>query len=115
MPLLSKKAINSVFLPWIFGDDSLLVSRKSVNTTSSIAVLIPVASGLIYSDDVFPKQWILITHGNEVSRNFRPFCFLLVCELVRHKSRADIPLIQIIADDGVHRVLANAHFLRNQS
>ena len=46
-----------------------------------------VAPGLISRDDVFQKQWILVTHGNEVSRSFHPFCFLFVCELVRHVFR----------------------------
>ena len=34
---------------------------------------------------------------------------------MRHKSGADLLLTQIIADDGVRRVLANAQFLLNQS
>ena len=64
-----------------------------------------VVTGLISRGDIFRKQWILVTHGNEVSRSFHLFSFLLVCELERHKSRADLPLTQIIADDGVRRVL----------
>ena len=85
---------------------------------ASIAVLIRmvlVVPGLVSYDNVFQKNWILVTHGNEVSKIFHPFCFLLVGELVRHKSGADLPLTQIIADDGVRRILANAQFVRNQS
>ena len=74
-----------------------------------------VAPGLISRDDVFQKQWILVTHGYEVSRKFHTFCFMLVCELVQHKSGADLPRTQIIAGDGVRRILANPQLLRNQS
>ena len=70
-----------------------------------------IAPCLISHDNVFQKQWILVSYGNEVSRSFHPFCFLLICELVRHKSGADLLLTQIIADDGVCRVLASAQFL----
>ena len=46
----------------------------------------------LFRDDVFQKQWIQVTHRNEVSRSLHPFCFLLVCELVLQKSGADLPL-----------------------
>ena len=42
-----------------------------------------IPTGLISHDYVFHKQWILVTYGNEAFRSFHPFCFLLVCELVR--------------------------------
>ena len=89
-----------------------------MKTTPSIAFwfrIEMVESGLISVDDVFQKQWILVKHGNYVSRSFRPFCILLICELVRKKSGAELPLTQIIANDGVRRVFANAQFLHNQS
>ena len=74
-----------------------------------------VARDIIPRDDVFQKNWILITQGNEVSRSFHSFLwFLLVCGLVQNKSGADFPLTQIIAED-VRRVLANAQLLRSQS
>ena len=44
MYFLFKKAINSVW-SWIFANDSLLAAGKSVNTTPSIAVLIPDRTG----------------------------------------------------------------------
>ena len=34
-----------------------------------------IAPGLISRDDVFQKQWILVTHGNKVSRSFIRFAF----------------------------------------
>ena len=37
-----------------------------------------IARGLISRDNVFQKQWILVIHGNEVSRSFHLFCFLLI-------------------------------------
>jgi len=43
---------------------------------------------------------------------FHPFYFLFLCQLVRHKPGTDLPLTQIFADNGVHRVLAQ--FLRHQ-
>ena len=114
MPLLSKMAINSVLtldflqmtLSWSLG--------KLVNTMPSIAILILDRTDSIRSHLpwlCFPK----VTHRNEVFRSFHPFCFLLVCELVQHKLEADFPLTQIIVDDGVHHVLANAQYLCNQS
>ena len=112
MPLLSKKA-TTVFWPWLFCRRLFLVAGKSVNTTFWFRIEL-VAPGLISRDDVFRKQWILVTHGNEVSRSFNPFGFLLVCELVRYKSGADLRLAQIIANDGVRRVFDNAQILRNK-
>ena len=34
-----------------------------------------VTSDLIFRGDVFQNQWIMVTHGNEFSRSFHPFCF----------------------------------------
>ena len=102
LPFLSKKAINNIltleFCRWLF-----FFGRELVEP------------GLISRDDVFQKQWILVTYGNEICRSFHPFYFLLVFELVRHKSGANLPFIQTIADDGMRRILANSQFLRNQS
>ena len=103
---------------WFFADDPLLsrgsrwTPRRRLPFWFRIEL---VAPSLVSRDDVFLKQWIPATHGNEVSRSFHPFCFLFVCELVRHKSGSDLQLIQIISDDGMRRAPANAQFLRNQS
>ena len=72
MTLLSKKGINSV-LTWDFCRRFFMVLGKLVNIRPSIAVLIPDQTGstrfhLTY--DVFQKQWILVTHGNEVGNLF---------------------------------------------
>ena len=84
-----------------------------MNTTPSIAILSPERTDRIWSR--IPWRWILVTHRNEASRSFHPFCFLFVCELVPHKSGAYLPLTQIIVDGGMRRVLANVQFLLNQS
>ncbi|KAJ8883220.1 hypothetical protein PR048_015060 [Dryococelus australis] len=54
--------------------------------------------GLVSCDDG-SQRWILVTHGNEMSSDFVPFCFQFVCQLVRHKPGKDLPLTQIFADD----------------
>ena len=78
MPLLSKKAINSFltldFCRWLF-----FLSWGSLRTPChrlpfSFRIEL-VARGLISRDDVFQKEWILVTHGNELSRSFHLFCF----------------------------------------
>ena len=53
--------------------------------------------------------------GHTWKWNFHLFCFLFVCELVRHKSGANLSFTQIIADDVVRWVLANAKLLHNLS
>ena len=102
------------FLPWIFADNSFLVGGKSVNTTSSITVLIPDRTGRTK----YHLQWYFpeaVAPGHRWKWSLHQFRFLFDCELVRHKSGADLPLTQIIADDGVRRVLVNIQFLRNLS
>ena len=86
-----------------------------MNNTPSIAVLIPDRTDNTLSHlpwRYFPET---MDPGHTWKWSFHPFCSLPVCRLVRYKSEADLPLNQIIADNGVHRVLANARFLRNQS
>ena len=117
MPLSSKKAMNCIltldfcrrlsFSSWEDGEHHAIDCRFDSGSNWYHHASSPVR--------MFSKQWILITHGNEVSRSFHLFCFLLVCELVLVKSGADLPLIKIIADDGMHLVLANTQFVRNQS
>ena len=72
-PLLLKKAINSVL--------TMDFCRRWWTTCHWLPFSFRielVAPGLISCGDVFQKQWILVTHRNEVSRSFHPFCFLLV-------------------------------------
>ena len=76
MPLLSKKAINSVLTFDFCRRLFFFALGKSVNALPSISVLIPDRTGSTRSHlswRCFYKQWILVTHGNEVSRSFHPF------------------------------------------
>ena len=101
MPLLPKKAINSV-LTLNFCRVSFLAVGKSVNTRSPLPWW------------CFPEA---MNPGHIWKWSLQKFPYasvFFVYELVRHKS-GDLPLTQIIADDSVRRVLANAQFLRNQS
>ena len=97
-----------------------LVGGKSVNTTPSISVLI------LYQTDStrsHPQWWCfpeVMDPDHTWKWSLQKFPSILlpahtVCELVRPKQAADLPLTQIIMDDGVCHVLANDQFLCSQS
>lgn len=57
----------------------------------------------------------MVTHDDEISKDLYPFGFMFLCQLVQNKPGADIFLIQILVEWGVHRVLINVYFLRYES
>ena len=89
MPLLSKKAINSVLTSAFCRQ--LFWSQGSRWTLHHIPVLIVNQTGSTRSHLpwCFPEA---MDPDHKWKRSFHLFCFLLVCEFVWHKSGTDLPL-----------------------